>query len=477
MLGHLIRKEILDQILSLRFLILSSVGALVIWLSLYSGYDYYRDCQRDYHLAQTVIENRLREVGSGNIYEVSDRGYPVFKPPVPMSIFVRGLDHSLGRMGSTGAGDIPRLNYSPIAEEPILGFFPPLDLARVVQVVVSMFVLLLTYDTICGEKTAGTLRLIASAPVSRDRLLLGKLIGAQILMLAAFGLPLVLGIAVVLVMPDVQFRDGDLLRLGVILVTFGLYLAVFTCAGLCASCLTHRAATSFVILLVFWAASVAVLPRLSLIVADVFSPAPSFHQLQAKVTAIATMNSQERKADQSQWNREFTQRTGKHWWQVPEGIEGRTRHRLKMRHVFRTKGRSLIDRLEEDFWNRYNDRLDMAITLGRISPAFALSNAVIKLAGTGRTRHRRFQDVYTRTTGRVADWYWEKVTQRGLHRAFPNRYEEDGRDLSDIPKFVYRDVWTGQEVKAALFDIVLLAIWALMLFLISYVALLRYDLR
>ncbi len=32
MLGHLIRKEILDHLLSLRFLILSAIGALVILL-------------------------------------------------------------------------------------------------------------------------------------------------------------------------------------------------------------------------------------------------------------------------------------------------------------------------------------------------------------------------------------------------------------------------------------------------------------
>ena len=52
MLAHLIRKEILDHLLSLRFLILSALAGLIIWLSLYSGYGYYRDCLRDYRLAQ-----------------------------------------------------------------------------------------------------------------------------------------------------------------------------------------------------------------------------------------------------------------------------------------------------------------------------------------------------------------------------------------------------------------------------------------
>ncbi len=54
MLGFLIRKEILDHISGLRFLILSVLGAWIIWLSLFSGYGYYQDRLRDYRVAQTA---------------------------------------------------------------------------------------------------------------------------------------------------------------------------------------------------------------------------------------------------------------------------------------------------------------------------------------------------------------------------------------------------------------------------------------
>ena len=52
MLGQLIHKEILDQILSLRFLILAAICAFAIWLSLYDGYASYEarlcGCLRGY---------------------------------------------------------------------------------------------------------------------------------------------------------------------------------------------------------------------------------------------------------------------------------------------------------------------------------------------------------------------------------------------------------------------------------------------
>ena len=124
MLGHLIRKEILDHILSLRFTILSSLGAIAIWLSLYSGYVYYHACLKDYQLAQVATEDRIRQLMvADNWSGLTAVVFLVHKPPSSMSIFLRGLDPVLGRSISTkGAQWVKK---SPIADEPILGVFPP----------------------------------------------------------------------------------------------------------------------------------------------------------------------------------------------------------------------------------------------------------------------------------------------------------------------------------------------------------------
>ena len=103
MLGNLIRKEILDQIISARFLILSTIGALVIWLSLFSGYLYYQDRLKDYRLAQTAAEERVRQLMTAdeldpfNPWRELRRPHLITKPPTAMSLFVRGLDPGLAR--------------------------------------------------------------------------------------------------------------------------------------------------------------------------------------------------------------------------------------------------------------------------------------------------------------------------------------------------------------------------------------------
>ncbi len=321
MLGQLIRKEIMDQIFSLRFLILSIVGALVIWLSLYSGYIYYQARVEDYRLAQTATKERIRQIMvADDNYELFLVAYDIHKPPTPLSILVRGLDPILGRLGNLGHSTrkTARLKWSPAEVDPDLRVFLSLDLGLIVQVVLSLFVLLFTYDAICGEKEAGTLPLIASFSVSRHHLLLGKFLGALIPILTSFGLPLVFGVAVVLLAPNVQFTDQELVRLGLILAAFGFYVTAFVCVGLLASCMAHRVATSFVLLLAFWVVTVMILPRLSLIVAEGIRPAPSIYELKAEKQAVQAAIWEKWRGIRSRWRQEHS---GQEWRRTPEGRE------------------------------------------------------------------------------------------------------------------------------------------------------------
>jgi hypothetical protein len=62
-------------------------------------------------------------------------------------------------------------------------------------------------------------------------------------------------------------------------------------------------------------------------------------------------------------------------------------------------------------------------------------------------------------------------------RANPQKYGEYEWDISDMPRFVYHDAPSSEEVQTAMVDVGLLAIWGLVLFLGACVAMLRYDLR
>ena len=67
-----------------------------------------------------------------------------------------------------------RLKWSPNETVVHRGAFAVLDLGLVARVVLSLFVVLLIYDTVCGEKEAGTLRLVSSFAVSRSEFLVSS---------------------------------------------------------------------------------------------------------------------------------------------------------------------------------------------------------------------------------------------------------------------------------------------------------------
>ena len=473
MLGRLIQKEVLDHILSFRFLILSVLGGVTIWLSLFSGYEYYHDCLKDYRLAEILTERQIQEtINSKRLAFWNDSyGITVQKPPTAMSIFVRGLDPVLGRTNFQGQ----ILKYSPVAEEPTLGIFYALDLTVVVQFVLSLFALLLTCDSICGEKEGGTLSLVASFPVSKDRLLIGKIIGAQISVLVAFWLPALLGIALVFLLPDVQLQKAEWMRLGLIFIAFALYLVAFTCAGVMGSCLTRRTATSFVILLFFWAGTVAVLPRLSLIEAGMFRPAPSTQQFQANLRTSGRNHERWRFGRYGEVRREWAKKTGTSW-QTPAGREYFAHGVYKVYKEAWKIRRAEIKSLELAFRNRYEARLDLAVLLARLSPAFALKNGTARLAGTGPDRHRRFHDAVILTRERTAgEWYPEIKKKVQLHNAYPEKY--DPPDFSDLPQMQYQETWPDEDVQTAIVDMGWLALWGVFFFLGAYLRLLRYDFR
>ena len=480
MLGHLIRKEILDHISGLKFPVLSAVGALAIWISLYSGYAYYVESLKDYGLAQASTEDRIQQLMTANEWmEVTGGSYLVHKPPVPLSIFVRGLEPTLGRsIGvSSAGGPTRRLMLSPAEVEPVLGVSPPLDLGLAIQVVLSLFVLLLTYDAVCGEKEAGTLRLTTSFPVSRHQLLLAKFTGVLIPTLSAFGLPLLLGLGLLLLTSEVRLTALEWERLGWILAVFITYLILFICMGLLASSLTHRVPTSFVISLVFWVAAVAIVPRLSLIIADSFRPAPSIHQYQANKTEIVTALYGWRVERGRQWEKDHLESTGQEWWKTPEGREGRYFEVSQSRKEAEERVRSQSVRIDEMFRNRYNTRQTLATSLARISPAFALRNATIRLAGAGTDRQRRFMSAFTRYAEQYRQWWIKTKDLYRLREYHPAKYGKSEWNVSDMPRFTYQQTWPQEDIQTALIDLGILALWALFCLLGAYVSLLRYDLR
>jgi len=159
------------------------------------------------------------------------------------------------------------------------------DLTFVVKIILSLFVILLTYDAISGEKELGTLKVALANSVPRYKILLGKIIGGFSVIVLAFLLPLLIGLAFMMgFFPQVlgDFTPDTWWRLLIIIAVYLLYLAVFFSVGLFVSAFSQRSSTSFIVLLVVWVLFVTIVPRVSLASAERLRPYESYTTLQTK---------------------------------------------------------------------------------------------------------------------------------------------------------------------------------------------------
>lgn len=483
MLLHLIRKELLEYITSSRFAILSLLSVLVIGWSLFDGTAYYLESLQAYRDAQQATDERIQriidapdEFGSwGEFYRV---GYVIHKPPSPLSIFARGLDPILGT--SFWAIVLPtarRVYRSPVAENPVLGFFDSGDLGTIAPTVLALFVMLFSYSAISGEKELGTLRLVVSCPVPRTTLVFSKLIAAFFAVGVTFLAPFLLGLAGLVLHPDIQLGQDEWVRLGFILIANLAFVATMVSVGLFCSALAGRSATSFVLLLSLWIGAVVVLPRLSLIMATTIVDPPSETRLQERILSARNGVSQMLGEKRRTWEVDYQQQNGERWRDSASGREAYyTMHGdsyAELGPLRRSRGRNIY----LDHRNRQSTWLDAGVWFARFSPAFCVGRAAVRLAGTGLDRHRRFKDACIRYAEDLSEWTIRTQMLSQRYRFGRQAHGEYRFEAESVPRFSYREAWPKEELSTALFDIGIIVLWGLLFAIGTLAAALRYDVR
>jgi len=262
MLKSIIRKEILGNLLSYKFSIITILSTILILVSISVMYG-------DYCLAMDnhdILRPKSGE-GTGVI------------PPTPLGIFAKGLDENLCRPWELKAVGVEISSEQQKSLNNLFKLFTPPDLLYVIKVVLSLCAMLFAFDIICGEKETGTLRQSLSYCLKRPILIIGKWIGGFISFILPFFIAVLLGTIFVTLSPVVDMNGQDWTKLGLFILSSVMYLAIFFSLGLFISCLTHRSSTSLVISLFVWTTLVFLIPNLGNILARQIVRIPTAQQL------------------------------------------------------------------------------------------------------------------------------------------------------------------------------------------------------
>jgi ABC-type transport system involved in multi-copper enzyme maturation permease subunit len=472
MIRQIIHKEILENLLSFRF-ILSLV--LIILLFAMSGFVFvgkYRQQSSDYWGKTNENLTGLSEQSS-QLYRLAFYKQSVWRKPKPLALCSEGFEKSLPNCFTFDvfSSDLPEIkgrgNFT-------LSRFSSIDWVFVVSMILSFLALVFTYDSVSGEKEDGTLHQMLANTIPRHEVLVGKYLGVVL----TIGIPMFIGLLVSLIIvfaSNVAVMSGlDWLKiLAIILMSF-LYLSIFILLGIFVSSRTAYPANSMVVLLLVWVVLVILIPSFGRIISEVSGKAPNPTELERRLGEISA----EMWANSARFGERAGSASGDLSW---PGNNPPARARLKNASV------SAQNKAREDHHNKMLAQAFTGRNLTRFSPTVIYQRTSEAVAGTGINHVLNIQRQIKEYQAELKEYIRSRDAEDplSLHLLFPEEglvgawraISRNPVDFDTVPKFQEHDLALGQSLKLAIWDIGLLALFNLVFFAAAFVSFLRYDVR
>ena len=269
MLTTLIRRELLDNLMTFRFVVVFIITLLLVVVNtsvLIKDYDRrlasYNAAVKSNH--ETMLERKT----------YSGVSWDVIRPPNLLSIFNVGLDKRLNNEIFVFHGLVPTLwdGQKHGSTNPFLNLFSSIDIVFIFEVVLSLMALIFAYDALAGERERGTLRLVLTHPVSRAKILLAKYISAMICLLVPLLMSLLLVVIFLTTSLTISLNVDDFLCIGGIVLSSIVYLSVFYLIGMLISAVTRGTGTALMLAMFVWGFWVLVYPNVILVAINPAQP-------------------------------------------------------------------------------------------------------------------------------------------------------------------------------------------------------------
>lgn len=425
MVWNIARKEIFSNLLSYKFFIVILLTLILISTSFFIMHRDYKQILTDYHIIKPKLNEPIALV-----------------PPNPLSIFVKGLDETMTRSFEISVIGIT-VRAGQKSGNIIFSFFPTPDFLYIVKVILSLVALLFGFDQVNREKERGTLGLMLSNSISRAKVLIGKWIGNFLSLSIPFLLITLIGFVFLNLDPDINFTGEGIIRFFLILLISLIYIGFFLSLGILISTLTHRTATSIIILLFIWTITVFVIPNLGTLLARQMVDVPSVKALSEK--------------RQQAWTREILL-ANLEKEKMSGTIEILANFTAHLNKINREN-----DELEEHFKSKFNRLVNLSKNINRISPVASFVYTVTEIAGTGVGEEMNLKREIIR--------YKNNIFSDIISALLSNEKKR-------YPNFNYRYRSLSQVfAQGALFDVSWLIFFNILFFILSYFLFVRYDAR
>lgn len=406
MIWTIAKKDLLENFYSLKFRVVTILCVAVIITSNFVLLHDYQRRMEDYTL-------NLPKTGEARV---------VIKPWV-LSLYATGLQKNMGRGYDIRPGTLLMVPSASIVNPSFFSArFAVPDMGYLITVLLSFLAMLLAFDTFCGEKVRGTLRLLLSNGIPRTQVVLGKILGNLIAILTPFTFAFLLGLLLIMVYGNITISAEEFTRIGFFYVGSVLYLIIFVLLAATVSARTSLPSTSLVACLFLWAILVFGVPNLSGTIARAISPIPPSQALEEEKLLTYILEGGLLSA---------------------KGETDKNSMHERLRHI------------ERDYRNLLNRYVETTRKVSRLSPASSYVYFASSICQSG------FED----------ERHLKQYVLQYRDALFQNHVK-----VGEIP-FTYSSLSLLESLQVVLLDVLVLCLFVGFFFVTSYSSFLRYDVR
>lgn len=488
MIKLLIEKELKNIIGSSRFIASFITFSILIIMSVSIGIIEYKANYEQYLTGKNLAIEEMKT--AKNWMGVSNK---IFREPDVMQVFVSGTHYDVGRYSSVSKYSESGLVRSPYSDNTLFAIFRQIDFATIVTVVFSLLAILFTYNSVCGEKEDGTLRLVFSNSIPRSHFIISKFVGSLIGLILPVLIPILISLLLVMVF-GVPLKGSDWFRVGMLILSSLVYFGFFIAAGVFVSSTTRKSSVSFLILLSFWIFVVYLMPRLGILAASGIVNVPTSSEIQSKKEAFATVTRNESFKQMSELYQDEQEATKgmndseKQAYRESKEWEMMEKHD-KIQKDVDAKIAANSKKLDDELINKRNQMHKLALIFSRISPVSAYQLMAMNLANTNINLKENYESQIRDYRNKFMDFTDKKLKENPGSGMFTITFDsqsgmklnqgrkESTLDISQVPQFNYNKSGLSTVFVEIIPDLLLLMIFLSLSIVGGFFSFYRYDLR
>lgn len=284
MLKLVIKKEFVTALRDVRLQIAGGILIALMVTAVLVGRQGQQQIAKQRMEAQQAMHDKWVNQGNKHPHSAAHYGQFAFKPKPVLSFLDVGLDNYTGISVFLEAHKQNEVLFSAAQDSNGMSRFGELTAALILQMLLPLLIIFLTFNIFSKEREEGTLKLLHAQGLSMRRLFVGKVWGTYLMVLLIF-IPIII-LAYLLLDDQSAALDPVITTKFVVLATgYALYFLVFVLLCTLISAFARNSGLSLLSLLGLWVMSCIILPKATANFADKVYPTPSQFEFRKTIKA------------------------------------------------------------------------------------------------------------------------------------------------------------------------------------------------